>query len=393
VTRPPSLWIDREGTRDPDAGPFSQARWRRQALEADARWRTPEEPDAPEPPPGRPRRRGVLLPALALMVALSALALSAVAVLDGNGDSNAVLPAAGGGKLAPTQIGRVYQSAGPGVVSVQVGSASGTGFVVRSDGTIVTNAHVVGDAETAVVRFGDTGRQVQAEVRGTDPSSDLAVLHVDPGATGPLRPLPLANSDRVHVGDAVVAIGHPFGLDRTATAGIVSGLGREIRAPDGFQIDEVIQTDAPINPGNSGGPLLDARGRVVGVNSQIATGGAGNGSVGIGFAVPSNRVRDVLPALSRGQRIERGYLGVTTTPHARGAEVVDVAAGSPAQAAGLRSGDVITGVDGHEVTEPQDISEAVNALKPGDGLELEVSRNGDRRTVQVELAARPRQAP
>ena len=111
-------------------------------------------------------------------------------------------------------------------------------------------------------------------MRGTDPSSDLAVLHVDPGASGPLRPLPLADSSKVRVGDAVVAIGHPFGLDRTATAGIVSGLGREIRAPDGFQIDEVIQTDAPINPGNSGGPLLDASGRVVGVNSQIATGGA-----------------------------------------------------------------------------------------------------------------------
>ena len=147
-------------------------------------------------------------------------------------------------------------------------------------------------------------------MRGTDPSSDLAVLHVDPGSSGPLRPLPLADSDRVNVGDSVIAIGHPFGLDRTATAGIVSGLGREIQAPDGFQIDKVIQTDAPINPGNSGGPLLDARGRVVGVNSQIATGGAGNGSVGIGFAIPSNQVREVLPALSRGEHVEHAYLGV-----------------------------------------------------------------------------------
>jgi putative serine protease PepD len=393
MTRPPSLWIDREGTRDPDAGPFSQARWRRQAHEAEARWRAPEEQGAPEPPPGRPRR-GRFVPALALTAAVAAIALSAVALLqDGNGQQAAVLPAAGGGKLAPTQVGRVYQSAGPGVVSVQVGSASGTGFVVRGDGTIVTNAHVVGDAEAALVRFGDTGRQVQAEVRGTDPSSDLAVLHVDPGASGTLRPLPLTNSDRVQVGDAVVAIGHPFGLDRTATAGIVSGLGREIRAPDGFQIDEVIQTDAPINPGNSGGPLLDARGRVVGVNSQIATGGAGNGSVGIGFAVPSNRVREVLPALSRGERIERAYLGVTTAPHARGAEVVSVAAGSPAQSAGVRSGDVITGVDGHDVTQPQDVSEAIDALKPGDRLELEITRDGADRTLEVELATRPQQTP
>jgi S1-C subfamily serine protease len=392
VTRPPSLWIDREGTRDPDAGPFSQARWRRQALEAEARWRAPEEQGAPEPPPGR-TRRGRLVPALALTAAVAALALSTAAVLDGSENQAGVLPAAGGSKLAPTQVGRVYQSAGPGVVSVQVGSASGTGFVVSEDGTIVTNAHVVGESETALVRFGDTGRQVQAEVRGTDPSSDLAVLRVDPGASGQLRPLPLANSDRVQVGDAVVAIGHPFGLDRTATAGIVSGLGREIRAPDGFQIDEVIQTDAPINPGNSGGPLLDARGRVVGVNSQIATGGAGNGSVGIGFAVPSNRVREVLPVLSRSERIERAYLGVTTAPHARGAEIVSVAPGSPAQSAGVRSGDVITGVDGHDVTQPQEVSEAIDALKPGDRLELEVSRDGSSRTVQVELATRPRQTP
>ncbi len=390
MTRPPSLWIDREGNRDPDAGPFSQARWRRQALEAEARWRKPEEPEAPEPPPGRSRRRGIV-PALALLAALAALALSAVAVLDhddGGGGKAAVLPAASGGKLAPTQIGRVYQSAGPGVVSVQVGSASGTGFVVRTDGTIVTNAHVVADADSAVVRFNDTGRQVQAEVRGTDPSSDLAVLHVDPGQTGPLRALPLANSDRVQVGDAVVAIGHPFGLDRTATAGIVSGLGREIRAPDGFQIDEVIQTDAPINPGNSGGPLLDARGRVVGVNSQIATGGAG-GNVGIGFAVPSNRVRDVLPALSRGEQIERAYLGVTTAPHTRGAAVVSVASGSPARSAGVQAGDVITAVDGHAVTEPQDVSEAIDSLKPGDSIELELSRDGSNRTVKVDLEARP----
>jgi putative serine protease PepD len=388
VTRPPSLWIDREGNRDPDAGPFSQARWRRQALEAEARWRGGEEPEAPQPPPGRPRRRGVV-PVLALVAALAALALSAVAVLDdGGGDQSAALPAASGGKLAPTQVGRVYQSAGPGVVSVQVGSASGTGFVVRTDGTIVTNAHVVSDAETAVVRFGDTGRQVQAEVRGSDPSSDLAVLKVDPGDSGPLRPLPLANSDRVQVGDAVVAIGHPFGLDRTATAGIVSGVGREIQAPNGFQIDQVIQTDAPINPGNSGGPLLDARGRVVGVNSQIATGGAG-GSVGIGFAVPSNRVRDVLPALSRGEHIERAYLGVTTAPNARGAEVVVVASGSPAAGADLRAGDLITGIDGREVDEPEDVSNALDSLKPGDRVQLELSRDGSSRTVEIELADRP----
>jgi putative serine protease PepD len=218
------------------------------------------------------------------------------------------------------------------------------------------------------------------------------VLRVDPGSTGPLRPLPLANSDRVRVGDSVIAIGNPFGLDRTATAGIVSSLGREIQAPDGFQIDEVIQTDAPINPGNSGGPLLDVRGRVVGVNTQIATGGGG-GNVGIGFAVPANRVREVLPALSRGEHIERAYLGVTSSPHPNGAEIQGVTPGSPAQSAGLRAGDVITGVDGRDVSEPEDLSEAINKLKPGDQIVVEVSRDGERRTVTVKLAERPQRTP
>jgi S1-C subfamily serine protease len=385
-----SLWIDPETARDKDAGPFSAARWRRQALEAQARNAKPPEPEPPAPPE-RPRRRWIPLAALA--VGLVALALATVALLDGGSSDEELLPAAGGGRLAPTQIGRVYDSAGPGVVSVQAGLRGGTGFVVRKDGTIVTNAHVVAGAETAQVRFGDSGEMVEAEVLGTDVSSDLAVLRVDPGSVGPLRPLALANSERVKVGDAVVAIGHPFGLDRTATAGIVSGVGREIRAPDGFQIDEVIQTDAPINPGNSGGPLLDARGRVVGVNSQIATGGAGGGNVGIGFAVPSNTVREVLPALSRGERVERPYIGVTTAPHRQGAEVQEVTPGSPAESAGIAVGDVITGIDGRAVRDPDDVADAIKGLEPGDDIEIEASRDGEERSFDVELEERPQRGP
>jgi putative serine protease PepD len=385
-----SLWIDPETARDKDAGPFSAARWRRQALEAQARNAKPPEPEPPAPPE-RPRRRWI--PFAALAVGLVALALATVALLDGGGSDEELLPAAGGGRLAPTQVGRVYDSAGPGVVSVQAGLRGGTGFVVRKDGTIVTNAHVVAGAETARVRFGDSGEMVEAEVLGTDISSDLAVLRVDPGSVGPLRPLPLADSERVKVGDAVVAIGHPFGLDRTATAGIVSGVGREIRAPDGFQIDEVIQTDAPINPGNSGGPLLDARGRVVGVNSQIATGGASGGNVGIGFAVPSNTVREVLPALSRGKRIERPYIGVATAPHREGAEVQEVTPGSPAESAGIAPGDVITGIDGRPVRDPDDVADAIKGLEPGDDIEIEASRDGEERSFDVELEARPQRGP
>jgi S1-C subfamily serine protease len=387
VSRPPHLWIDRENGRDPDAGPFSSARWRRQALEAQGRQRTPAEAEAPEPQPGPPGRRR-LVPALALAVGLVALALSGIALL-GGGDDDPDLLAADGGRPPATQAGRVYQAAGPGVVSVQAGPASGTGFVVRGDGTIVTNAHVVAASETAQVRFGDSSRLVEADVLGTDVSSDLAVLRVDPGSVDRLRPLPLADSDRVRVGDSVVAIGHPFGLDRTATAGIVSAVGREIRAPDGFQIDHVIQTDAPINPGNSGGPLLDARGRVVGVNTQIATGGSGRGNVGIGFAVPSNTVREVLPALTRGERIKRPFLGVTSAPHPGGAEIQGVTPGSPAQGAGLRAGDVITGVDGSPVRDPDDLSQAVSGLEPGDEVQVEVTRDGEQRTFDVELGVRP----
>ena len=391
MSREPSLWIDRENGRDPDAGPFSSARWRRQALEAEALGGRPSEEGQPEPPP-EPSRRRRLLPVAAFVVALVALAVALGSLLlggDAQPSSTAALPAAGGGRLAPTQIGRVYDAAGPGVVRVQAGSATGSGFVVRNDGTIVTNSHVVGDAETAQVRFADKGGLIDAEVLGSDRSSDLAVLRVDPGDVDRLDPLPLGDSSKVRVGDAVVAIGHPFGLERTTTAGIVSGLGRHIQAPDGFQIDEVIQTDAAINPGNSGGPLLDARGRVVGVNSQIATGGSGTGNVGVGFAIPSNTVREVLPALSRGRTVKHAYLGVATSPHPGGAEIQSVTPGSPADQADLQVGDVITKVDGRPVRGPDDLAEAVSANEPGDAVEIELSDGGIERTVHVELGNRP----
>jgi putative serine protease PepD len=190
------------------------------------------------------------------------------------------------------------------------------------------------------------------------------------------------------VGDAVVAIGHPFGLDRTATAGIVSGLGREIEAPNGFSIDEVIQTDAAINPGNSGGPLVDMRGRVVGVNSQIATAGA-SGNVGVGFAVPSNTVREVVPRLARGEKIERPYLGLTTAAGPSGVEVQAVVPGGPAAGRGLEPGDRIVSVDGQAVTEPSDVTDALDGREPGDTITVEIERDGRRDRIDVELGTRP----
>jgi putative serine protease PepD len=231
-------------------------------------------------------------------------------------------------------------------------------------------------------------------VLGTDPSVDIAVLHVDPSDAGTLHPLALADSDRVKVGDTAIAIGNPLGLDRTATSGIVSGLGREIRAPNGFQIDKVIQTDAPINPGNSGGPLLDSRGRVIGVNSQIATSGAGSGNIGIGFAVPSNTVRTVVPQLKSGRGVQHAYLGVSTGPAvAGGAEVGNVNAGSPAERAGVQVGDVVTEVDGDRIDEPEDIATAIADGKPGDRITMRVRRNGQERQLDVTLGNRPATIP
>jgi putative serine protease PepD len=289
----------------------------------------------------------------------------------------------------------IYASVSPSVVRVQVqdsaGEATGTGFVIDTGGTIVTNAHVVGTANNAQVRLGDSAATIDAQVLGTDASSDLAVLHVDSSKTAHLRPLALADSDSVQVGDLAVAIGYPLGLQRTATAGIISGVGRAIQAPNGFSIDKVLQTDAPINPGNSGGPLLDAAGRVIGVNSQIATAGGGGGNVGIGFAVPSNTVRSVVPRLEKGGVIRRAYLGISSKPSivGSGALVDSVIAGGPAASGGVQPGDVVVGVGGKEILAPEDISTAIEGRKPGDDVPVKVQRAGSTQTLRVKLGTRP----
>ena len=274
---------------------------------------TPSATPPPTEPLPPPRRRRRALPATAAAIAVTAIAGAGYAIgagSDAPAETAARLPASAG-TLAPTQINTIYARAGEAVVSVQAGGGSGTGFLIDRDGTIVTNAHVVGSADQVRVRFDDDASPVSARVVGTDPSSDLAVLKVDASAANGVTPLALAESDSVEVGDAAIAIGFPLGLDKTATAGIVSGLEREIEAPNGFRIDKVIQTDAPINPGNSGGPLLDAKGRVIGVNSQIASSGAGGGNIGIGFAVPSDTVREIVPKIQAGQSVERPWLGVS----------------------------------------------------------------------------------
>ncbi len=370
----------------------------------------PEFPfESPEPAERAPERRLaplMLLGALLACLLFGAGILGAKVLLDDDvtAGSTAALPAAPGAVTPDARsrtVRQVYAAASPSVVFVKSGesgsaggSASGTGFVVDSDGTIVTNAHVVAGASNVSVRFEDNGAGVDAEVLGTDASSDIAVLRVDPSDTGGVKPLALADSNRVQVGDLAVAIGYPLGLDRTATVGIVSGLGRDIKAPNGFSIDKVIQTDAPINPGNSGGPLLDGAGRVIGINSQIATTGAGGGSVGIGFAVPSNTVRQVVPRLRAGTSIKRAYLGISTVPSTtgQGAQVADVVAGAPAEQGGVQTGDTITRVSGQTVRQPEDISAGIENRNPGDKIEIELIRAGDQRTVQVTLGTRPESA-
>ncbi|HEY8582859.1 MAG TPA: trypsin-like peptidase domain-containing protein [Capillimicrobium sp.] len=296
----------------------------------------------------------------------------------------------------------------------QQGEATGSGFVIDEAGNILTNAHVVEGAVKVTVQF-DDDRTVDAKVIGTDVSTDLALLRVDPDGLD-LHPLELGSSEELDVGDPVVAIGNPFGLDRTLTTGVVSAKQREIQAPDGFTIRDVVQTDAAINPGNSGGPLLDAAGRVIGINSQIATGGQGGGSVGIGFAVPIETALDVLPSLKQGEAVERGFMGVSSRtidgslaglglPVEQGALVQSVEHGSPAEKAGLRAGgitaqldtgetvqlggDIIVEVDGEPVATSDDVAAIVTAKDPGESVEVTYLRDGERRTATIELGTRP----
>ncbi len=303
-------------------------------------------------------------------------------------------------------VAALYARVSDGVVFVQANSgrgelpfpgggqaASGSGFVIDDDGHIITNDHVVEGANEYRVRFGESGKPIEAKLLGTDPSVDLALLKVDPGKVGDeLRPLELGASENLRPGDPAIAIGSPFGLAGTVTAGIVSALGRTIQAPNGFSISGAIQTDAAINPGNSGGPLLDEQGRVIGVNSQIRTGG-GNANSGVGFAVPVDEIKRSLPALEKGKDPQRAFLGVSSGAAAEGgAQVGGVVADGPASKAGLREGDVIVEINDQPVQEPDDVSAVVNARRPGDEVRVVVERGGERRTLTVTLGDQPEQA-
>ena len=293
------------------------------------------------------------------------------------------------------------------------GEATGSGFVLDEDGHILTNAHVVSGATAVTVTFGDKTTR-DAKIVGKDESTDLALLEVDPKGTD-LHPLALGDSKSIQVGDPTIAIGNPFGFDRTLTTGVVSALQRQITAPDGYTIENVIQTDAAINPGNSGGPLIDASGRVIGINSQIATGGGGNGSVGIGFAVPIDTAKEVVEQLSEHGRVVRPWLGLQYVPiddsldalklgADHGLLVQEVVPAGPAAKAGILAGDdivtfngnqfalggdVITKIDGREVTGSDDVRDALAGHEPGDEIKVEVLRDGNAREIAVTLENRP----
>ena len=297
-------------------------------------------------------------------------------------------------------VAKVYEQARDAVVEITVtasgqsdpfgapsgtSEAQGSGFVYDEDGHIVTNAHVVDGAESVEVRFAN-GETRTATVVGTDPSTDLAVLGVDAEPSLP-EPLELADSSAVEVGDGVVAIGSPFGLENTVTSGIVSALGRSMVAPNGYTIAGSIQTDAAINHGNSGGPLLDLQGRVIGVNAQIAS--ESGGSDGVGFAIPSNTVESIVEQLVDGGAVRHAYLGVAVGESDEGVAITEVRSGGPAEDAGLEVGDVVVSVAGTTVDEPAELQAAVDGRSPGDEIELAVLRDGERRSLTVRLGTRP----
>ena len=269
----------------------------------------------------------------------------------------------------------------------------GSGVVVRDNGYILTNNHVVDGMDRLIVRLAD-GREFDAKVVGVDPDSDLAVVKID--ATG-LTAAKIGDADALRTGDWVVAVGTPFGLEHTVTAGIVSAKGRANLGLN--QFEDFIQTDAAVNPGNSGGPLVNLNGEVVGINTAIRT--ASGGSNGIGFAIPSTSFKPVMETLIAGKTVERGWMGVAIQPltrdlatslhssASRGALVSEVSPGTPAAKAGVQPGDVITEVNHRAIEGPSQLVTAVSSYDPGKAIDLNVQREGKPLTLSVTLGKRP----
>ena len=367
------------------------------------------------------RRRTILVSLV--LVALLVGAIAGVWRVQAQGGETARFdPLPAGAPYTPQpdelHLAQLYERVTQSVVNISVttrfSAGTGTGFVIDTEGHIVTNNHVVEDAEHIRVTFID-GTVVTADLVGRDPDADLAVIRVDPAAVD-LQPVTFADSDDVFVGQRVYAIGNPFGQQFTLTAGIVSALDRSLRNEDSFSIPELIQTDAAINPGNSGGPLLDAEGRVIGVNTAILSNS--RTASGVGFSIPSNTVRRIVPYLIRTGKYEHSWLGIAGTTlqpeqreamkldaKMRGVIVSEVASGGPAAKAGLSGatrvvstpfgrmavgGDIITAVDGTPVTQMIDLIAYLEVeTVPGDTITLTIYRDGDYLDVPVTLQPRP----
>jgi putative serine protease PepD len=383
--------------------------------------RPPRGPDRPAPPedrfdhrpPGRrPPRRRALAAALATAALLGGVAGGGVVALTG-GDSpttsTVVQPTAsatGDTSSAALNSSAVFASVSPGVVEITAGgvsstqsgpfgqgssssTATGTGFVADGQGHIVTAAHVIDGASSVKVTFSD-GTTRTATVTGKDDATDVAVLKVNPSGLT-LHPLKLGSSASLGVGDAVAAIGSPFGYEESLSTGIVSGLDRTIQAPNGFTVSHAVQTDAAMNPGNSGGPIVDSSGRVIGIADQIATNGSAEQSSGVGFAVPIDLVKSELPNLQAGRPVTHAYLGIGTgeAPGTTGALVGSVTAGGPAQSAGLKAGDVVTAIGGKRITGSGDLVAAIASHSPGDSIKITVRRGSGTQTVTAKLGTQP----
>src|SRR6185437_8208608 len=352
--------------------------------------------------------------AVVAVFAALAFATGLVSTSGGSTTTREVVRASGANTVADVTsdeggntVNQIYKADAGGVAfiesKVSEGVASGSGVVLDDEGHVLTNNHVVEGGEQIRVSFESEGQMYPAEVVGTEPNSDLALLKVEAPASK-LHPLTLGDSSKMEVGDPVIAIGNPFDLQRTVTSGIVSALQREIQAPDGVTIDNVIQTDAAINPGNSGGPLINADGEVIGINSQILTGGEGSeGNVGIGFAIPINTAKEEIAKLESGTADEHGYLGISgaditpelaqafNLPVEEGVLVQQVVEGGPAAAAGIQGattaatvegqefglgGDIITAVNGEPIASTEDLVEKIEDLHAGETVELTVDREG-----------------
>ena len=362
--------------------------------------------------PASPRLRRVL--SLAVAVGIGAAAGAGAYALTSNGSSapttsRVVVPAQPASSTSTVDsLTQLYKQDAPGVVDITVESstggsssggfpfgqpggsqkqeAEGTGFEIDSDGNILTAEHVVDKATSIKVEFSD-GSTASATLVGSDKSTDTAVIHVDVPSSK-LHPLTLGNSGSTQPGQSVVAIGSPFGLAESMTAGIVSATDRAITAPSGFSITGAIQTDAAINHGNSGGPLIDARtNTVIGINDQIES--DTNDNSGVGFAVPIDVAKKVAQTLVAGGTVKHAYLGVTISSTPNGARIGCIVDSGPAASAGLKEGDVITRFDSRTITDADALTAAVTQATPGQKVTVTVTHDGSSKHVSVTLGTQP----